>query len=605
MGAARIRHRGVGMAVDAPRPPRRHYATSVPQLVLRRLVPIAITFAAACSGDGGTVGGPTPVTTSCSGVTPITIAVGEVRVLAGNDRSRICLDAGGAAREFMLLVLNNSLDTMGATVGVSLDPKGTIAATGAPSLQDEVVPAFSPDMPRNRSLDAALRRLEHGELATRLRANRRSGALAAAGIGHAGSRASLKGVNGIPPVGTQLTLNTSSTSACTTPDLHTGRVVAISSASIIVVDTGAPPNGFTDVEYAAFGTTFDTLVLPVDTLAFGGPTDMDGNGRVVIFFTQAVNQLTAPSATSVFGGYFHPRDLFPVAGTATLGACATSNEAEMFYVPVLDPASKYNPYFKSKSLLLGDMIGTLAHEFQHLINAGHRMYINDADDFESPWLNEGLSHLAEELMFYRAAGLGPKGDLNLAAITAGQRVVDAANTYQVDNLLRVSAYLKAPDQSSPYADNELLATRGATWQFLRYVLDRAPASPNTYLRALVSAKTNGMANLIGVFGPVFSGGVRDAFQGWAVAQYVDNTGLNADVRYAHASWNFRSVLTSQLGNTGYPLQPRMLLDGAVQSFSLAGGAVAYTRFRVAASGGASIVPSTIPATTDLILVRTQ
>ena len=54
----------------------------------------------------------------------------------------------------------------------------------------------------------------------------------------------------------------------------------------------------------------------------------------------------------------------------------------------------------------------IAHEFQHLINAGRRMYVNNALDFEDTWLDEGLAHVAEELLFYREAGLRPKGNID-------------------------------------------------------------------------------------------------------------------------------------------------------------------------------------------------
>ena len=61
--------------------------------------------------------------------------------------------------------------------------------------------------------------------------------------------------------------------------------------------------------------------------------------------------------------------------------------------------------------------GVRGHEFQHLISASRRLYVNDASEFEETWLNEGLSHIAEELLFYSASGLAPRQNITLAQLT--------------------------------------------------------------------------------------------------------------------------------------------------------------------------------------------
>jgi len=71
-----------------------------------------------------------------------------------------------------------------------------------------------------------------------------------------------------------------------------GRVVAKSARAIVVADTGNPAGGFTDADYRGIAATFDTLVYPVDVRHFGEPTDLDNNGRSIIFYTRAVNELT-------------------------------------------------------------------------------------------------------------------------------------------------------------------------------------------------------------------------------------------------------------------------------------------------------------------------
>ncbi len=87
----------------------------------------------------------------------------------------------------------------------------------------------------------------------------------------------------------------------------------------------------------------------------------------------------------------------------------------MFYVLVPDP----NAVFSDKRAFADIQSltpGTLAHEYQHLINAGRRLYVNTTSDYpEAVWLNEGLSHIAEELLFYKATHLAPRQNIDLNA----------------------------------------------------------------------------------------------------------------------------------------------------------------------------------------------
>ena len=167
---------------------------------------------------------------------------------------------------------------------------------------------------------------------------------------------------------------------------------------------------------------------------------------------------------------------------------------------------------------LSASLGTLVHEYQHLINAARRIYINNANDFEEVWLNEGLSHTAEELLYYRASGLTPRQNIDATSIRSSQQRVDAANAYQIDNLDRYAIFLGNPAANSPYADNDSLATRGATWGFLRYAADHQGTSDGTVWRQLVNSTTSGLANLTNVFG----GTILNEFRDWSISVYTDD-----------------------------------------------------------------------------------
>ena len=240
------------------------------------------------------------------------------------------------------------------------------------------------------------------------------------------------------------------------------------------------------------------MIDPLDRAAFGDPSDIDGNSRIVLFFTKAVNDLTPTTSTSYIGGFFHGRDLFPTKETADFAACASSNVGEMFYVMVPDP-KRGGPFAKAN--VASEVLGTLAHEYQHLINASRRMFVNTtATDFEETWLNEGLSHIAEELLFYRVSGLKPRGDIDASSIRASATYVNAFNDYESDNFGRYREFLLSPSKFSVYSDNDSLETRGATWAFLRDAADRKAASDGDTWFRLVNSTTTGMANLRAVFG---------------------------------------------------------------------------------------------------------
>ncbi len=280
----------------------------------------------------------------------------------------------------------------------------------------------------------------------------------------------------------QQQFNVNANSACSSPDLRNFKIEAQSAHLLIVSGTDNPPGGFTTADYEAFAATFESLVYPVVTQNFGVPADIDGNGKVIAFFTRAVNELTPPNSQSVVGGFFFGRDLFPKVATSRLQACPGSNEAELFYLLVPDPTSAVNGNLRSVDQVRRLTIGVIAHEFQHLILSSRRLYITNApaNQFqETVYMEEGLSHIAEELVFYEASGgLTPRLNIGIDALRTSQARLDAFNAYMVSNSARFSTYLKDPSANSPYQKDDDLATRGAIWSFLRYLADRGtPGTP--------------------------------------------------------------------------------------------------------------------------------
>ncbi|MGZ8470405.1 MAG: Ig-like domain-containing protein [Gemmatirosa sp.] len=569
------------------------------------------------------------VVSNCGTTRALALAVGQVQAFDGTQGTDLCIVSGSASEEYVLIPYY-ATDSASRSLSVAVTASGIGAtaadvgdlATAAPSTN--VGPLRSRLLDRGMADDASVtdaplhRRLRRhtdrelgagrlsraretlragrGEaftrrLAPRARPNanasdaRASGAVAAADL-----PTPSQVMQAVPRVGDLLRLNARTTSACDTSvagQFRVGRIAAVTDRMVIVADTSNPRNGFTDAEYRQFALAFDTLAYPVDVANFGEPSDIDRNQRVIAFFTRAVNEETPRSADYVIGGFFWERDLFPNNVPSAQGGCAGSNGAELFYMLVPDPTGAVNGNVRSKTYVSEVTVGTLAHEFQHLINAARRIYVTDADDFEDVWLNEGLSHIAEELVFYRAAGFTPRTRLTASSVRTTGTVFDMFNLYGNDNLRRVLTYLRDTESRSPFGDDDDLETRGATWQFLRYAADRlaagGSASESALWKKLVDNKTYGRRNLQQVLGT--SVPLDDWFRDWTVANYVDAqapalSGLEA--RFTHASWSYRSVLTSYTDTQGrpYALGTRTLANDAAQSVRLNGGSAAYLRFAV-------------------------
>jgi hypothetical protein len=380
-------------------------------------------------------------------------------------------------------------------------------------------------------------------------------------------------------------LNTRITSACGSPTVRTGRVAAVTSRAIVVHDTTNPAGGFTDADYQRFAIAFDTLVAPVADAAFGAPTDLDVNGKVIIFFTRAVNELTPPGASYYYGGFFHPRDLLPQVAYGS-PYCPGSNEREMFYMLAPDPDGVVNGNARTTGSVDTLTIGTLAHEHQHLVNFARRAYVNDAMVDEEVWLNEGLSHIAEELVFYRASGAAPRQNLGGSAF-GSPGFDEMFARYMVPNLGRLRAFLESPQTTSPYSSDDDLGTRGAVWAFLRYAADhRSSSDGDTWMR-LVNSTSFGLFNLADVFGP----GILGMMQQWQISLYADDAVAGLDADFTQPSWDFRSVFPAVPGSPRpYPLDASVLTlsNDVARSISLRGGSGAFLRFGIAGGREASI-----------------
>jgi hypothetical protein len=507
----------------------------------------------------------------------VQLEVGQVTVLSAAASSEFCLKGGPAGAEFTAIPFFS--DQSGSAVRLSLYAGGTTSptSTNLSAARRESLRLRNSAPTRDETFETGLRERSRRDLSPLMEVARQ---VAYTNRGKLNFR--------IPPhVGDQIQLNANPTAPCINPEVRTGRVAVITRHAIVVADTANPPGGFTDADYNYFGATFDTLIYPVDTRNFGESSDIDGNGRAILFFTSAVNTLTGPNKNSFVGGFFFSRDLFPRSDISGAPTCETSNVAEMFYLLVPDPAGTINENVRTVDFVRQVTPGTLAHEFQHLINASRHLYVSRATSFEDVFLDEGLAHIAEELTFYAASGLTPRGNISEPTLQSSQSVSDAFDRFGVDNMRRFREFLLDPSGNSPYALNANLATRGATWSFLRYAADRIGGDDSSLWLGLANPPPgiHGMLNLEHVIGPDVSTWVRD----WSIANYADDLIPGVLPTNGHPSWNFRSVIAAVNGGE-FPLAAEPLDGAAISSVMISDGSAAYLRFGVGpgVTGGARI-----------------
>jgi len=319
----------------------------------------------------------------------------------------------------------------------------------------------------------------------------------------------------------------------------TGRLRFVGQHLAIYMDT-ATATAFSDAELESLGNLFDKDLYRSDVEAFGPESDVDQNGRVLVFMTPRVNALVAASDCALKGyvtGFFFGRDLIP--------SLANSNAGEIFYAMVPDTAAKYS-CAHATSDVLGIVPGTFAHEFQHMISFFHHV-IARGGDVEEHWVNEGLSHIAEELVsrMFELRYPAPLG-----RSTPTQLFPDSASPFIKPQMLNAYVYLNntAAHSVTTFAGSGSLEERGAAWLFLRWLGDQ---KGDDIYRRLVQTSQTGVANIEARAGEPFA----RLFSDFSIAVYADSMpGLARNVvapRYRFSSRNLRQLMARLATITGF------------------------------------------------------
>lgn len=365
--------------------------------------------------------------------------------------------------------------------------------------------------------------------------------------------------------------------SCDTADADTitAEVMAVGARAVMMEDTEVDRSLVGEsMDYDSLAEAFDEEIFGTNVAYFGEPTDIDGNGRTYVLFTPKVNQLSDSDEEGQVTGFFLSSDLADSgdsdkSGTQADGICEASNEAEVVYLLAPDPDGEHgDPVEVSDAKRIAS--GTAAHEFQHLLNAGNRTIDQTGGfgDLEETWLDEGLSHVAEEVVGLGVTGDPIRSNLTFSDVVENQREADLFNTFHISNFARLAFYMKAPAADSVIARRDpgglaSLRMRGYWWIFLRWLADQeasASAAPvpvsgeENFFRVLAKADGGGLSQGVDNIESTTGSTWPDLLADFGLTLSADDTVPDLDERVTLRSWNlpvaYRQLRQATGGNGG-------------------------------------------------------
>src|SRR2546427_4224429 len=334
------------------------------------------------------------------------------------------------------------------------------------------------------------------------------------------------GAAGPPTPGELRTFRVCKVLTCDTLANVAARVKAVGAHIAIYVDTMAPAAGLDSGELDTLKQVFDTRLFPLDTAAFGGVSDIDSNTVAIVLMSGVVNHLVTASQCTAAGfaaGFFFSGDLDPAFRSQY-------NSGEIFYPIVADPSGTLSCSHSSTEVKRL-MPVTFTHEFQHMINYVQHVLVRGGQP-EEGWVDEGLSRYAEEL--------GGRSYLPGDQASFSQ--------YAIGNVFDAYQYLSATGNSPLVIpeDNGTLADAGASWLFMRYLVDQLRTDTSfgasaVVTRKLVQTSLTGAANVGAQTGEAFEAPlVRGGGANWV----SDLPGFTAPPALQYTSWHFRTTSAS-------------------------------------------------------------
>ncbi len=272
------------------------------------------------------------------------------------------------------------------------------------------------------------------------------------------------------------------------------RCVAISSDVMVYVDNAIQTPSSSLI--ADLRQRFEEVIQPKIRDVFGEEPDLgpDGESRLTILLTD--------SMSSTIAGIFYGIDLYSRDESGI--QLRESNERKIIYVK----------YSLSNTVT---RFGTIAHEFQHMVNYYQKQRYGGTGTFEAVWLNEGMSKYAEEVCGYGIL----EGDANTARLIKLSQ--ENFNSLSLTNFTGLNSY-------------------GLSYLFVRFLAqeNRFGTTYREITRKLVGSALTGKANVAAVTGEAFD----LTLARWALCLYLNRYSSASASEYGFAGLNLAGTYNS-------------------------------------------------------------
>ena len=280
-------------------------------LILGCLTPIAALLASCASEPTGTDGNSFK-NNPCVTTGTVTLGVAESTRIDCSAGGTVVTVAGNGAT--YLVVPEFATDQAATTpVRFTLSSGTVVAAAASPSGEASASRASTTGgstLATARTMLAQMR--AEAVLRGRMRDGLNTGRFATAmQRAHATAAAANLAMQPLPAAGSTRAFRVASSFTSGSFKTVGAKLLYVGANVLLYVDTLAPANGYSAQQLTDFGALFDQTLYPIDTAAFGPPTDVDANGHIIMLMSPVVNGITSTSSCNTSGyvaGFFNTQD---------------------------------------------------------------------------------------------------------------------------------------------------------------------------------------------------------------------------------------------------------------------------------------------------------
>lgn len=307
----------------------------------------------------------------------------------------------------------------------------------------------------------------------------------------------------------------------------TATLVATNTRAVAYLDNAltASDKNITTAQIEAMLNTFSNSTFSTITNMYGAPSDVDNDGKVIFLYTHLVDRVGGVA------GFYASSSLF------STNQGGDGNVADMMFISPTQELASYE--------------ALLAHEFQHLINFNQHVLIQKGDA-EETWLNEGLSHVAEDLVGGHING----GNTDL-----------------------VSEFMNNPERYALTGDASLnLGIRGAAYLFVRGLME---SFGQDVPGKLVKTNNVNIANVENIAGQSFD----TVYRTFLTRLFLSGNNINTD---ATLNYSFPYFTEPQSKKRSFPLPKEQKINATTTSVSGTIRPAASTFIRLTGTGPKNI-----------------